>query len=108
MTEKDLIIQDLRREKKMNILIDGRILTTAEEAIKNINALNAVCGQKGLYDAEFESALALAIDALDKQIPKKPYWEYGGWHCKSCGLDVLSDEYFCPLCGQKIDWGNEE
>lgn len=108
MTEKDLIIQDLRREKKMNVLIDGRILTTAEEAIKNINALNAVCGQKGLYDAEFESALALAIDALDKQIPKKPYWEYGGWHCKSCGLDVLSDEYFCPLCGQKIDWGNEE
>lgn len=108
MTEKDLIIQDLRREKKMNILIDGRILTTAEEAIKNINALNAVCGQKGLYDAEFESALALAIDALEKQIPKKPYWEYGGWHCKSCGLDVLSDECFCPLCGQKIDWGNEE
>ena len=104
MTEKDLIIQDLRREKKMNILIDGRILTTAEEAIKNINALNAVCGQKGLYDAEFESALALAIDALEKQIPKKPYWEYGGWHCKSCGLDVLSDEYFCPLCGQAIDW----
>lgn len=45
---------------------------TYEEAIKNINALNAVCGQKDLYDAEFESALALAIDALEKQIPKKP------------------------------------
>ena len=45
---------------------------THEEAIKNINALNAVCGQKDLYDAEFESALALAIEALEKQIPKKP------------------------------------
>lgn len=45
---------------------------TYEEAIKNINALNAVCGQKGLYDAEFESALELAILALEKQIPKKP------------------------------------
>ena len=77
---------------------------TYEEAIKNINALNAVCGQKDLYDAEFESALALAIDALEKQIPKKPYWEYGGCHCESCGLDVLSDEHFCPLCGQAIDW----
>ena len=77
---------------------------TYEEAIKNINALNAVCGQKDLYDAEFESALALAIEALEKQIPKKPYWEYGGCHCKSCGLDVLSDEHFCPLCGQAIDW----
>ena len=40
---------------------------TYEEAIKNINALNAVFGQKGLYDSEFESALALAIEALEKQ-----------------------------------------
>lgn len=40
---------------------------TYEEAIKNINALNAVCGQKCLYDAEFESALAFAIEALEKQ-----------------------------------------
>ena len=44
---------------------------TYEEAIKNINALNAVCGQKGLYDAEFESALALAIEALEKQATQK-------------------------------------
>ena len=49
-------------------------------------------------------AISMAIEALEKQIPKKPYWEYGGCHCKSCGLDVLSDEYFCPLCGQAIDW----
>ena len=81
---------------------------TYEEAIKNINALNAVCGQKDLYDAEFENALVLAIDALEKQVPKKPYWEYGGCHCKSCGLDVLSDEYFCPLCEQAIDWSDDE
>ena len=44
---------------------------TYEEAIKNINALNAVCGQKCLYDAEFESALALAILALEKQATQK-------------------------------------
>ena len=81
---------------------------TYEEAIKNINALNAVCGQKDLYDAEFENALVLAIDALEKQVPKKPYWEYGGCHCKSCGLDVLREEDFCPLCGQAIDWSDGE
>ena len=45
---------------------------TYEEAIKNINALNAVCCQKDFYDTEFENALALAIKALEKQIPKKP------------------------------------
>ena len=55
-------------------------------------------------DAERREYDFVVFHALDKQIPKKPYWEYGGWHCKSCGLDVLSDEYFCPLCGQAIDW----
>ena len=50
----------------------------------------------------------LAAEALETRIPKKPYWEYGGWHCKSCGLNVLSDEYFCPVCGQAIDWRDDE
>ena len=61
------------------------------------------CGHCKGSDYAF-SAIAEAQKALEKQVPKKPYLEYGGWHCKSCGLDVLSDEYFCPLCGQAIDW----
>ena len=48
----------------------------------------------------YATAQGMAIDALEKQIPKKPYWG----HCKSCGLDVLSVEPFCPLCRQTIDW----
>lgn len=47
----------------------------------------------------------LAVEALKRQAPKKPYWEaYVGWHCKSCGAGVFSNEFFCPLCGQAIDW----
>ena len=46
----------------------------------------------------------LAVEALETRIPKKPYWEYGRWHCKSCGVGVFSNEYFCPICGQAIDW----
>ena len=65
------------------------------------------CGHCKGSDYAF-SAIAEAQKALEKQVPKKPYLEYGGWHCKSCGLDVLSDEYFCPLCGQAIDWEDEE
>ena len=57
---------------------------TYEEAIKNINALNAVCDQKGLYDAEFKSALALAIEALEKQIPKKPLHMHKNYYCPIC------------------------
>ena len=81
---------------------------TYEEAIKNINALNAVCGQKGLYDAEFESALALAILALKKQIPKKPYKDnengvYEKEHCPSCHRSLFPNDHHCE-CGQAIDW----
>ena len=81
---------------------------TYEEAIKNINALNAVCGQKGLYDAEFESALALAILALEKQIPKKPYKDnengvYEKEHCPSCRRSLFPNDHHCE-CGQAIDW----
>ena len=85
---------------------------THEEAIKNINALNAVCCKKDFYDAEFESALALAIEALEKQIPKKPTrGKYGHTECACCGWVVESfcgdlEQYpFCPNCGQAIDWG---
>ena len=88
---------------------------TYEEAIKNINALNAVCGQKDFYDAEFESALALAIDAIEKQIPKKPAMgKYGHTECACCGWVVESfcgdlEQYpFCPHCGQAIDWRDAE
>ena len=85
-----------------------------EEAIKNINALNAVCGKKDFYDAEFENVLALAIDALEKQIPKKPiireaedsfgYVKY--ILCPNCEKVEFGYERpcFCRLCGQAIDW----
>ena len=36
-----------------------------EEAIRNINALNAVCGQKDFYDEKFLEALYMAIRSLD-------------------------------------------
>ena len=84
---------------------------TYEEAIKNINALNAVCGQKDLYDAEFESALALAIEALYKQIPKKPYDIV---HCPLCKIEVelqpidTEQVTYCLHCGQAIDWRDDE
>lgn len=88
---------------------------THEEAIKNINALNAVCGQKDLYDAEFESALVLAIDALAKQIPKKIvkgkdlFWEY---QCPNTNCDTQFTKHasyaFCPGCGQALDWSVNE
>ena len=85
-----------------------------EEAIKNINALNAVCDKKDFYDAEFENALALAIDALKRQVPRKPiirkaedYFGYVKYIlCPSCEKVEfgLNQPCFCERCGQAIDW----
>ena len=86
---------------------------TYEEAIKNINALNAVCDKKDFYDTEFENALALAIDALEKQIPKKPLHMHKNYYCPICKEDgwMLWDDAipndmdkYCGMCGQAIDW----
>ena len=91
---------------------------TYEEAIKSINALNAVCGKKDFYDTEFENALALAIDALEKQIPKKPIIrkaeDYFGnvkhTLCPNCQETefVFTQPCFCHHCGQAIDWRDAE
>ena len=87
---------------------------THEEAIKNINALNAVCGQKDLYDAEFENALALAIDALEKQIPKNPRETRCALMCARCGHKITEKgckklyRNYCKKCGQAIDWRDAE
>lgn len=85
---------------------------TNEEAIKNINALNAVCSQKDFYDAEFESALALAIEALEKQMPKKPDKDnengvYEKEHCPSCHRSLFPNDHHCE-CGQAIDWEDDK
>lgn len=71
---------------------------------------------------ECRNEMRLAIEALEKQIPKKPIpidWEQykdkiinakylrGGCWCPNCKHMIRSGEY-CPDCGQKLDWGNAE
>ena len=59
--------------------------------------------------------------AVEKQKAKKPDFEgdgyadwnlvYDTWICPCCGkhYEVDYDDYdFCPNCGQKLDWGEEE
>lgn len=79
---------------------------TNEEAIENLKYLISDDCTDTQHD--FVKEIKIAIEALEKQIPKKPYWEYGVWHCKSCGLDVFRDDFFCPICGQEIDWEDDE
>ena len=64
----------------------------------------------------------MAIRVLEKQIPKKPTYEgdgyapdgtliYDTWICSCCDkrYEVDYDDYdYCPNCGQKLDWSDEE
>ena len=69
-----------------------------------------------------EETIYMAIEALEKQIPKTPNYEgdgyingeliYDTWICPSCGryyeLDCNDDYIYCPQCGQRIDWSTLE
>ena len=71
---------------------------------------------------ELKEAMLLSIQAVEKQISKKPTYEgdgnapdgtfvYDEWLCPCCGkrYEVDYDDYdFCPNCGQKIDWSDKE
>ena len=46
-------------------------------------------------------------EALKKQIPRMPYYEYGEMRCYVCGCIVTADDSYCPVCGQAIDWWDE-
>ena len=65
--------------------------------------------------SKYKNGLRMAINALEKQIPKKPhknFEKFSGVWC-SCGK-YLGKGYFvdkpsyCADCGQKLDWSDEE
>ena len=82
---------------------------TNEEVIENLKYLISSDCTDTQHD--FVEEIKIAIEALEKQIPKKPTrGKYGHTECACCGWIVESfcgdlEKYpFCPNCGQAIDW----
>ena len=86
---------------------------TPEEAIKMIEI--AIADVEWNYPMEYAIAFETAIDALEKQIPKKPINEECYYICPRCrdDLGVSDDDIFiyelsmpkyCSNCGCKLDW----
>ena len=90
---------------------------TYQEVIKLLNSVTIYYGGKCT-----RTALDIAIGALEKQIPKKLTRTNGGLSiakkdfytkCQLCNHNipgVVRDTRmrFCPFCGQKIDWSDDE
>ena len=58
----------------------------------------------------FGEALTMAINALEKQIPKKPKTDdrYVMYICPCCNDFIKVSHNCCQNCGQKFDWSDEE
>lgn len=73
-----------------------------KEAIKTIKI--AIAEVEWNYPMDYQVAFETAIEALEKQIPKKP----NKLTCPSCGFDKIDNSWwvftYCPKCGQLIDW----
>lgn len=88
---------------------------TESEAIKEIRFNMSTIGLSNEAAKRVVEARDMAINALEKQIPKKPhknFEKFSGVWC-SCGK-YLGKGYFidkpsyCTDCGQKLDWSDEE
>ena len=60
---------------------------------------------------ECKEATSMAIQALEKQIPKKPkdighFCEI--YVCPCCETSILLKPSYCENCGQVLDWSDEE
>ena len=95
---------------------------TENEAIKLIE--NDLKLHSKDLSSKYKNGLRMAIQALEKQIPKKPRKtdSYRGvlkrvyaYVCPTCGnaclekyMNERQNTMFCWNCGQKLDWSDEK
>ena len=86
---------------------------TPKEAIKILEV--AKTEVEWDYPLDYAIAIDTAIEALEKQIPKKPISlgediDRDVGQCPNCKeiIDTYEDYKYCSDCGQAIDWSEEE
>ena len=86
---------------------------------KAINELVDYVAENDKLTISFET-VTMAIAALEKQMPKKPFKPFGthSYKCSNCwkfvahevddDFDLANLAEWCPYCGQKIGWSEVE
>lgn len=94
---------------------------TESEAIKELHEIRP---RGGIIPQKRAEALDVAIHALEKQIPKRPTFDYNlsdtlsEFHCE-CGnvikvshdIGIMNNNNapnYCSKCGCEFDWSDEE
>lgn len=75
---------------------------TIEEAIKSIKAL-----KRFICEPEWKASLNMAIESLEKQIPKKTITIENNIIRNGCPVCECVNEdgnNYCRYCGQRLDW----
>ena len=84
-----------------------------EEAIKHFKSLQKRYTKE--HNGRMCEKVNLALEALEKQIPKKPLHMHKNYYCPICKEDgwMLWDDAipndmdeYCGKCGQAIDWSD--
>ena len=88
-------------EEAISVLTKDRALCLFNPLTGDVGPLNEDCRMSA-------EAMKLAIEALEKQIPKKPYKDnengvYEKEHCPSCHQSLFPNDHHCE-CGQALDW----
>ena len=85
---------------------------TYEEAIKHFKSLQKRYTKE--HNGRMCEKVNLALEALEKQIPKKPRETRCALMCSSCGHKITEkgckklNRLYCKKCGQAIDWSDDE
>lgn len=62
------------------------------------------------YPMDYAVAFEMAIEALEKQVPKKPIgFKYEQISCPNCSVSLVYclhsyEGSYCEDCGQRLDW----
>lgn len=87
---------------------------TYKEAIENLKILKISEDDSSVGKLKIQT-YNIAIEALEKQIPKEPLnredtFEISYGYCPCCSniIDDWNDIKYCGECGQAIDWEEKE
>ena len=83
---------------------------TESEAIKEVRFNMSKIGLSDKAAKRVVEARDMAIQAIEKQIPKKPKTDdrYVMYICPRCNEFIKINKNYCMNCGQKLDWSDEE